>query len=94
MNITFKAKLDERQKFIGDDIMLVKGYYIPKIKRSHCDMAAARASKKYGAYANSDMFERIVQRDVAAKYGDFIALDYAAVVKRGFLDEITLTLEG
>lgn len=42
--------------------------YLPKFERKHCDMHAFRAHKKYGAYANSDLFRSIlarISRDIA-----------------------------
>lgn len=35
---------------------------VPAIKRSHCDMAAFRASRRFGSYANSDMFPGMLRR--------------------------------
>ena len=42
--------------------------YVPEFKRSHCDMHAFRMHKKYGAYANSDLFTGMlarIRRDIA-----------------------------
>jgi len=91
MKITFKAKQGERQIFKDDGSMpIVRGYYIPKITRKHCDMSEARQHPKYSGLANSDLFERIIDRDVKAKYGDFITLDAAKIAQAGFLDTIIL----
>mgnify|MGYP000919456279 CR=1 FL=1 len=36
--------------------------YVPEFKRSHCDMNAFRQHRKYGAYANSDLFLGMLKR--------------------------------
>jgi hypothetical protein len=95
-NIEFKTKRAERQVFLDNGEMpIVRGWYIPELKRSHCDMSAARQCRKFGGYANSNIFEGMMRKAVAAKYGDFIRVtdliegqDY----KAGFLDTITLTI--
>lgn len=52
--ITFKAKSKPCSNVDGSDVH--EYINIPKLTRSHCDMAAFRQHSKYGGYANSDMF--------------------------------------
>ncbi len=93
VTITFKTKQDERQIFKDDGSMpVVRGYYIPKINHTHINMAMARSDKKYSAFANSDLFLAMARRAVSEKYGDFIQLDNANIVKSGFLDTIEITI--
>jgi hypothetical protein len=35
---------------------------VPKLTRSHCDMAWFRASKRYGGISNSDIFQHALRR--------------------------------
>lgn len=35
---------------------------VPELKRSHCDMNAFRQHRKYGSYANSDLFPAMLRR--------------------------------
>jgi hypothetical protein len=53
--ITFKAKL--KTMYNMDDSIAYQYVAVPTLKRSHCDMSAFRQHKKYGNYANSDLFE-------------------------------------
>lgn len=93
VTILFKTKQSERQIFNADGSMpVVRGYYIPKIMNSHINMNEARNDKKYGSYANSDLFLNMARRAVSEKYGDFIPLDNAHIVKSGFLDTIAIAI--
>ena len=93
MKITFKTKPVERQAFISNgDYSVYQVYNIPKITRNHCDMNAARRHNKYGMYANSDLFERMIQGAVKAKYGTFILCDKATVKESGFLHTVEIEL--
>jgi hypothetical protein len=42
---------------------------VPALTRSHCDMAAFRTHKKFGGFANSDMFPAILARIRRDKFG-------------------------
>ena len=35
---------------------------VPQLTRSHCDMAAFRRHRRYGSFANSDLFPGILAR--------------------------------
>ena len=58
--ITFKAKAEDFW-LAGEEAPRYQTVKIPALKRSHCDMAAFRVHKKYGSYANSDIFPQILK---------------------------------
>lgn len=60
MNITFKAKV--RKVYNHDDTLAYQYVPVPKITRNHCDMHAFRTSKRFGSYANSDLFLGMLAR--------------------------------
>lgn len=39
---------------------------VPTITRNHCDMPAFRTSRKFGGYANSDIFPAMLARELKA----------------------------
>lgn len=39
---------------------------VPEIARSHCDMSAFRNSRRFGSYANSDLFPALLARELKA----------------------------
>lgn len=53
-DIQFKTKV--KTAYNADDTVAFRFIDIPKITRNHCDMAKFRNSRKYGHYANSDLF--------------------------------------
>lgn len=59
--IQFKAKI-EKWYTTDDEKNCVKRIKFPKLSTSHCDMNLFRTHKKYGSYANSDLFSGILQR--------------------------------
>ena len=54
MLIKFKGKT--QTVYNMDDTICYQYVKVPKLTRGHCDMAAFRNSRRFGAYANSDMF--------------------------------------
>ena len=58
--ITFKSK--KRTVFYVDGSLAYECLDIPELKRSPCDMHAFRTHKKYGSYANSDLFPGMLKR--------------------------------
>jgi hypothetical protein len=58
--ITFKAKVQPVQNM--DGTFAYNMVQIPALTRSHCDMGAFRQHKKYGGFANSDMFPAMLKR--------------------------------
>ncbi|MFT6906994.1 MAG: hypothetical protein ACJAS1_003668 [Oleiphilaceae bacterium] len=59
--ITFKTKVLECS-YMGEDNVDHLYINVPKLKRSHCNMAEFRSHKKYGGFANSDLFENMLAR--------------------------------
>lgn len=95
--IRFKAKL--QTVYNHDDTIAYQYVGVPRIARSHCDMAAFRSSPKFGAYANSDMFLAIVAREFRALgIGGMIKLgelpECATIDASGFLAVVTIELCG
>lgn len=58
--ISFKTKLIK--VYNPDDTFAFTQVNVPDFKRSHCDMHAFRMHKKYGGFANSDLFPSILKR--------------------------------
>ena len=56
--IEFKAK--KFTVYNTDDSVAYTAVKVPKITRSHCDMNAMRQHKRFGGFANSNMFEQMV----------------------------------
>jgi hypothetical protein len=56
--IQFKAKKHSVSTIEGE--VIYHYVTVPNFSRSHCDMNAFRFHKKYGAYANSDLFKSIL----------------------------------
>lgn len=59
--ITFKAKPRDIWNATGETVEFTT-IAVPVLKRSHCDMAAFRCHRKYGGFANSDMFPAMLAR--------------------------------
>ncbi len=71
---------------------------VPEITRSHCDMNAFRCSRRFGSYANSDLFPAMLKRELT-KIGvkPYLYLDELHPVgveidASGFLWSVTITL--
>jgi hypothetical protein len=60
-SIQFKAKIENMGE-VGSDVVLYQYVCVPVLTRKHCDMAAFRNHPKYGAYANSDLFNGVLAR--------------------------------
>jgi hypothetical protein len=93
--ITFKAKVETVYNM--DDTVAWQFVKVPKIARRHCDMNAFRAHPKFGAYANSDLFDNLIRRQLTlANVGSEIRLDRipdaAKVDTSGYLAEVTISL--
>lgn len=91
MQVRFKAKAEP----VGDRL-LVK---VPKIEPRHTDRAEWRASRRFGAFANSDLFPGLLRRQVGNVIGQRTCLwldDLPAGVEAdtsGFLASITITIK-
>jgi len=94
--ITFKAK--PKPVYNMDDSLAYYEVKVPAIKTSHCDMHAFRTHPKYGAWANSDMFQGMINRDIR-KLGvrDWLKTnalpDCVSMDDSGFLAKFTINLE-
>lgn len=93
--ITFKAKPRDIWNATGETVEF-RTIPVPVLKRSHCDMAAFRCHKKYGGFANSDLFPAMlarIRRDIAGPYGE-LRLDRlpagVSVDLSGFLATVTI----
>jgi hypothetical protein len=58
--IKFKAKVQDVYNM--DDTLAYRYVQIPTLGRQHCDMSAFRQHKKYGGFANSDIFPAMLAR--------------------------------
>ena len=93
--IKFKAKL--KIVYNMDDTVNRQYFTIPKIKRTHCNMDAMRNHPKYSGYANSNMFEAVINKAVKESVGDIINIanvpDNVKIESPGrLLAEITISL--
>lgn len=91
--ISFKAKTQEIQDL--RDKTWRSSVRVPRIKKSHCDMEAFRRHKRYRAYANSDLFEGMINGYVKRLFPDgWVRLDElppGVEVFAGFL--VTVNIE-
>lgn len=97
MRVTFKAKPEKRWSYDAEGAATeYLELTVPEIERKHCDMRAFRMSRRFGGFANSDMFPAMVRRAVAEVVGPRVRLDQAApagvTVQPGFLHTVTIEL--
>ena len=96
MIIEFKCKAQERQIIVNDTFKTANCVKVPDITTIHCDMNAFRNSKKFGSWANSDLFTAMVKRELRnLNIGKFIDVDDLPdyiTVKSGFLSVTTIDL--
>mgnify|MGYP006977239969 FL=1 len=59
--IQFKGKV-QTMRNADDDSAVYEYIQVPAFDRKHCDMNAFRRHKKYGPYANSDLFKGMLNR--------------------------------
>ena len=94
--VTFKAK--PRDMFYTDDTLAYRFVSVPKIGRQHCNMSEFRSHKRFGGFANSDMFPAMLARALKANgIGNMIKLseplpDCVTVDESGFLAIVTIEL--
>lgn len=73
-DIKFSGKLQD--VYNADGTLAYQILKVPEITRSHCDMHAFRAHPVFRAYANSDLFCRLLDRRLkAAGIGKHIRID-------------------
>lgn len=94
-NITFKAKVETVWHM--DHSPAYQRIKVPKIERKHCDMNAFRTDRKFGSYANSDLFPSLLRRAMKdANISDYIRLDAVPesveIDTSGFLAQVTILI--
>lgn len=94
-NITFKAKAEA--VYYMDGSVHYHRIKVPKIERRHCDMNAFRTDKKFGPYANSDLFPALLRRAMKdANIPEHIRLDAVPesveIDTSGFLAQVTIRI--
>lgn len=92
---TFKAKAEPVDTQSGRHYALIR---VPRPTRRHVDMVEARRSKKFGPYANSDLFPGMLARALRdAGVGMVLETDRlppnVRVCLGGFLAVVTVVLE-
>jgi len=95
-NIQFKAKPETIYNM--DDSVAYIRVKVPAINRQHCDMHAFRTHKRFGGFANSDMFPGMIKRSLQnAGVGSYIRLDdipkCTRIDESGFLAKVTITID-
>lgn len=93
--IEFKAKV--KTVYNHDNTVAWRYLKIPAITRSHCDMAAFRSHKRFGGFANSDLFPAMLKRELKARgIGETVRLDQLppdfVVDESGFLASVVIDL--
>jgi hypothetical protein len=93
--ITFRAKVENI--VYPDGTPAQSRVKVPTLTNRHCDMHAFRTDKKFGPYANSDLFPSVLARAVKALgVRDYIRLDQipdaVTVDASGFLARVTIDL--
>lgn len=94
MQIKFRGKIREMRYTDGT---LARRYIsVPKIQRHHCDMGAFRSSRRFGSYANSDLFPAMINRELERLGIRRLAIDLenvpecVSVDQSGFLAAVTI----
>ena len=92
--ITFKAKA--RDVHYADGAFAYRVIAVPRLTRSHCDMAAFRQHPKFGGLANSDLFPNVLSRIKLDRLGERIRFDKipegVTVDASGFLTIVTVNV--
>jgi hypothetical protein len=94
--IEFKGKV--RTVYNVDDTVAYRFISVPKIARNHCNMQAFRVSRKFGSYANSDLFLGMMRGELESRgIRDRIKLDSlpdgVTVDESGFLAVVTIHVD-
>ncbi len=93
--IEFKAKV---QTYTDADNEKRQFVIVPELKRHHCDMVAFRQHPKYGSFANSDLFQGMLNRIKTERFGSSGWLKLhsipcgVAVDASGFLARVTISV--
>jgi|GEM_PF-3316346 len=95
--ISFKAKVIEVYTPDGD--LARRQIQTPQFQRRHCEMNAFRTHRKYGGFANSDLFPGILARIRKDLFGPSGILDLGNIPENvsvdgsGFLATVTIEVE-
>lgn len=93
--VSFKGKV--QNVYNMDETLAYQYVPVPKLSRSHCDMAEFRRDRRFGGYANSDLFPSMLNRAAEAKgVKNVIRLDRipegVTVDASGFLAKVSFEL--
>jgi hypothetical protein len=95
--IQFKAKV-HTMNYV-DETFAYQYIPIPSFTRGHCNMPAFRSHAKYGSFANSDLFQGVLNKIKKNTFGDtkWLRLDRipenVTVDLSGFLAHVIITVE-
>jgi hypothetical protein len=94
--VQFKSKVNKVYEM--DGTLAYEYLQVPKLTRSHCDMHAFRMHKRFGSYANSDLFQSMLTRAVAQQGVKItIRLDRipptVTIDTSGFLAKVSIEVE-
>jgi hypothetical protein len=92
LTIVFKTKI--KDVFYADDTLAYSGAPMPKRLAPYADKSAFRASKRFGSYANSGLFENLLQREIKRlgipAYLKIGSLPVCVTINPGFLATVTI----
>ena len=94
LTITFKGKV--KPVYFIDGSLAWEGLPLPKKLSPYANKSAFRTSKRFGSYANSDLFESILQREIkrlgVRDYLRIGSLPDCVTIELGFLATVTITI--
>ena len=94
LTITFTVKM--KPVYFVDGSLAWEGAPLPKKLASYADRDAFRQSRRFGAYANSDLFESILQREVkrlgVSSYLKLGQLPECVTVETAFMSTVTIAI--
>jgi hypothetical protein len=94
LTITFKTKV--KPVYFADGSLAYEGFPLPKSLARYADRAAFRQSRRFGSYANSDLLEAILLREIkqlgVPSYVKLSELPDCVAVEHGFMATVTITI--
>jgi hypothetical protein len=94
LTISFKTKI--KPVYYADNSLAYEGAPLPKKLAPYADKAVFRQSRRFGSYANSDLFEALLQREVkrlgVPAYLKVGALPDCVTIELGFLATVTINI--
>jgi hypothetical protein len=94
LTITFKTKI--KPVHYADDSLAYKGFPLPKTLARYADRQAFRQSKRFGSYANSDLFEALLAREVkrlgVPAYIKLGSVPACVTIEPGFMSTVTISI--